>query len=73
MNVKASDLITQKEAAEIRGVSRQSIADLVRRGKLTTVTIGKRNFLIRSEVKKFKPSTGGRPKGKQTRKRSPRA
>ena len=69
MNVKASDLITQKEAAEIRGVSRQSIADLVRRGKLTTVTIGKRNFLIRSEVKKFKPSTGGRPRRKKTTKK----
>jgi len=64
MTVDLNDLITQKEAARIRGVSVQSINDLVRRGRLKTVTIGGRKFLSRSEVKKFKPAQAGRPKGK---------
>lgn len=75
MTIKLEDLITQKEAAEIRGVTPQSIGDLVRRGKLSTVTIGKRKFLLRSEVKKYKPEVGGRPRkkpAKKTRKRTTR-
>jgi excisionase family DNA binding protein len=64
MKIKLEDLITQKEAAEIRGVTSQSINDLVKRGKLSTVTIGKRKFLLRSEVKKYKPEVGGRPRKK---------
>jgi hypothetical protein len=68
MKVDPDDLITQTEAAEIRGVAVQSISDLIRRGKLKTVTIGKRKFLLRSEVEKFKPSKGGRPKSKATKK-----
>jgi excisionase family DNA binding protein len=62
MKVDLNDLITQKEAAEIRGVTPQSINDLVKRGKLKTVSLGKRKFLSRKEVKAFKPSVGGRPK-----------
>ena len=69
MKVDLDDLITQTEAAEIRGVSVQSISDLVRRGRLTTVTIGKRKFLLRSEVKEFKPGPAGRPKKKPIKKR----
>ena len=79
MKIKLDDLITQKEAAEIRGVTSQSINDLVKRGKLTTVSIGKRKFLLRSEVKKYKPEVGGRPRknpanktAKKTRKRTSR-
>ncbi len=64
MKVELHDLITQTEAAEIRGVSVQSISYLVKRGKLKTVSIGKRKFLLRSEVEKFKPGLAGRPKGK---------
>lgn len=62
MKIKLEDLITQKEAAEIRGVTSQSINDLVKRGKLSTVTIGRRKFLLRSEVKNYKPEVGGRPR-----------
>jgi excisionase family DNA binding protein len=64
MKVDLEDLITQKEAAEIRGVSVQAINDLVRRGRLKTVTIAGRKCLSRSEVKKFKPRAAGRPKKK---------
>jgi Zn-dependent peptidase ImmA (M78 family) len=66
MKVDLSDLITQKEAAKIRGVSPQSINYLVKRGKLKTVTVGDREFLSRSEVKKYRPGKAGRPKKKAT-------
>jgi excisionase family DNA binding protein len=68
MKVQVEDLITQTEAAEIRGVSWQAINDLVRRGKLRTVTIGKRKFVLRSEVKAYKPEKGGRPRKESARK-----
>jgi len=71
MTVDLKDLITQKEAAEIRGVSVQAINDLVRRGRLKTVTIAGRKCLSRSEVEKFEPKQAGRPKKKSAeRKRS---
>jgi len=69
MRVKLDELITQAEAAEIRRVAPQSISDLVRRGRLKTVTIGKRKFLFRSEVEKFEPQVGGRPRKKPAKKR----
>jgi len=72
MKVELNDLITQKEAAEIRGVTPQSINDLVKRGKLTTISLGKRKFLSRKQVKNYKPSIGGRPKQSANRKARPR-
>jgi len=73
MKIDPGELINQKEAARIRGVSPQSINYLVKRGKLRTITIGDRKFLLRSEVETFKPSVGGRPKQtakKQTHRKS---
>ena len=67
--VSLDELITQKQAAEIRGVTPQSIHLLVKRGRLKTVRIGERDFLLRSEVEKFKPDVGGRPKKKKNGKK----
>jgi len=39
-----SDLISQKEAAEMRGVSRSAIADLIKRGRLQVQEIAGKNF-----------------------------
>lgn len=58
---ETSDLITQAEAARIRGVSREAIYDLVGRGKLTAVEIGGQKFLKRADVENYKPEAGGRP------------
>lgn len=55
------DLITRAQAAEMRGVSRAAISDLVRRGRLRTVEIAGRIFLSRHEVESFEPEKGGRP------------
>lgn len=55
------DLITQAEAARLRGVSREAIYGLVARGKLQTVEIGGQKFVRRSEVENYTPEPGGRP------------
>lgn len=55
------NLISQKEAAELRGVSLSAISDLIKRGKLTPVEVGGRKFLRRIDVVNYEPARGGRP------------
>ncbi len=57
------DLISQKDAAELRGVSKSAISDLIKRGRLQTVIVAGRPLLRRSEVEAFEPQQGW-PKGK---------
>lgn len=59
-----ADWITQAEAARIRGVSQQAIANLVARGRLRSVLVAGRTFVYRSEVESFValPKTGRPPK-----------
>jgi excisionase family DNA binding protein len=54
---KDDDLITQTEAAQLRGVSRASISELVRRGRLNAVEMYGRKLVRRSEVIAFEPQT----------------
>lgn len=68
MKVDLNELITQKDAARIRGVSPQAINYLVKRGKLKTVIVRDRKYLLKSEVEKFKPNPPGRPKKTPARK-----
>ena len=59
--------ISQAEAARIRGVSRQAIADLVRRGRLAKVNVAGRIFVLRSEIESFVDQPrSGRPPGKKS-------
>jgi hypothetical protein len=62
MKIDPSELISQQEAANIRGVSIQAVHSLVKRGRLTTIEIGGRKFLLRKEVEAFEPDVGGRPR-----------
>lgn len=62
MKVDLDDLISQKEAAEIRGVSTQGINSLVKRGKLKTFVIAGKVLLSRREVESYTPNKGGRPR-----------
>ncbi len=58
--------ISQAEAAKLRGVSRQGIARLVRKGRFETLSIGGKTLLRRSEVEEFQPMPPGPvPKGKR--------
>jgi hypothetical protein len=63
------DLITQSEAAKLRDVSPEAIADLIKRGRLAVVEVGGKKFLRRSEVLSFKPKRGGRPPIKKAAKK----
>jgi hypothetical protein len=61
--------VSQAEAARIRGVSPQAIADLIRRCRLTTAHVAGRILVLRSEVEAFvaQPKTGRPLKKKGTR------
>ena len=62
MKIDPADLITQAEAARIRGVSHQTISYLRKQGRIRSFEIGGRLFVLRSEVVNYKPKPGGRPK-----------
>ena len=59
------DLISQAEAARLRGVSRQAIRKLVESGRFSVVSVGGRQFVRRSEVMAFTPLQAGRPRKKE--------
>jgi predicted DNA-binding protein YlxM (UPF0122 family) len=56
------EYISRAEAARIRGVSQPAIVDLIRRGRLKTVSVAGQTLLFRSEVEGFLPQPRtGRP------------
>ena len=59
-----SDLISQADAARLRGVDRSTIHALVEKGRFTVTEIGGKKFLSRREVMSFVPDVGGRPSAK---------
>ncbi len=54
-----SDLITQTEAAELRGVSLASISELVKRGRLRSKEVFGKRLVYRSEVLAFEKEKPG--------------
>ena len=62
ITIDLDDLISQKEAAEIRGCSTQTINSLVKRGRLKAFVIAGKTVLSRKDVESYTPSKGGRPK-----------
>jgi excisionase family DNA binding protein len=56
------DWISQAEAARIRGVSKQAIAKLIKRERVSARKIGGRMLILRSEVEAFTPMPIGRPR-----------
>jgi len=65
MRIDSDDMITQSEAARIRGVTHEAIRSLVKRGRFNVFKIGGKTFLSKREVERFKPSIGGRPRMKK--------
>ena len=63
------DWISQVEAARIRGVSKQAIAKLIARKRLSAREIGGRMLVRRSEVEVFVPMPIGRPRKKSAPKK----
>jgi hypothetical protein len=62
-NAKPEELISQAEAARIRGVSQQAISNLIRRGRLSSTFVAGRTLVLRAEVETFvaKPKVGRPP------------
>lgn len=59
--------ISQAAAAQMRGISRQAIADLVARKRLRTLEIGGKILVHRADIEKFTPKPPGPPpKAKKT-------
>jgi predicted DNA-binding protein YlxM (UPF0122 family) len=60
--------MSQSEAARARGISRQAVSDLIKRGRLTTLEIAGKTLVLRSDIKKFKPrDPGPKPKHKRVK------
>jgi hypothetical protein len=57
-----SDLISQAEAARLRGVTRAAIADLIKRRKLRSVEVAGRALVYRSEIINYEQGEPGRPR-----------
>lgn len=57
-----SDLISQTEAARLRGVTRAAIQDLVRRRRIRSVNVGGRALVYRSEIESYEKGEPGRPR-----------
>lgn len=56
---RVKNLISQAEAARIRGVTRAAIRDLIRRDRLVSVEVAGRLLVYRSEVESFEKRTPG--------------
>ena len=63
-NNQTDDLISQAEAARIRGVSRAAISDLIHRGKINSVLIAGRQLISRIEIENYQKGKAGRPSNK---------
>ena len=59
MKIDPDDLISQADAARIRGVSHQAIVHLVKQGRFKVSKIGGRIFLSRTEVESYRPGKPG--------------
>jgi excisionase family DNA binding protein len=62
--------ISQAEAARIRGVSNQAIADLIIRRRIATIKVAGRTLVLRSEIESFAARPKGRPPKKATSKKA---
>jgi hypothetical protein len=64
-NQDVDEYISQAEAARTRNVSRQAIADLVKRNRVSTITVAGRVLVRRSDIADFVPMPNkGRPRKK---------
>jgi len=60
-SIHPSQWVSQAEAAELRGVTRQAIHQLVQKGRFRTTEIAGRTLLLREDVVSYEPEVGGRP------------
>ena len=56
-----SEIISQSEAARLRGVSREAIRGLIDRGRLRSIKVGGRLCVYREDVLNYRPGRAGPP------------
>ncbi len=56
------------EAARKRGVKKQTMSFLAKKGVFETLRIGNNVFVTREDVANYEPERGGRPKGPKIKK-----
>jgi len=61
----STNWVSQAEAARLRGVSRQAINKLIKRGRIKTYRISNVVFVDRKQIENFKAKSVGRPKKDQ--------
>ncbi len=54
LSIQTNDLVTFSEAAEILGVSRPTVYNMIERYQLHPVMIGRNRYLLRTEVENLK-------------------
>ena len=59
--LQTDEWVSQAEAARMRGVSRQAIARLIKKGRLRILEIGGKILLRREDIKAYRPEAPGRP------------
>jgi excisionase family DNA binding protein len=62
--IDPTEWISQSEAARIRGISRQAISKLVKKGRIRSLIIAGHTLVNRQEVENFEPQDAGRPKAR---------
>jgi hypothetical protein len=72
MKNKTENLITFTQAAQLRGVTKQAISKLARKGRFTVTEIGPHKFLERHEVEQYVPRKNGRPPNPSGKKTPPK-
>lgn len=60
--INIDDWISQAEAARLRNISRQAINNLIKAGRIDTISIGGHTLVNRHDVESFIPNPSGRKK-----------
>lgn len=60
-NIHIIEWITQAEAARMKGVSRQAIHNLIKKGRLKTFAISSITFVSKEDIENFVRQKAGRP------------
>jgi hypothetical protein len=69
VNYDPEKWISLAEASRVRGVKKQTMSFLAKKGVFETLRIGSNVFVTREEVAAYEPDRGGRPKGRTKRKK----
>lgn len=59
--ISTEEWITQSEAARVRGVSRQAINNLIKKGRIKTIKVSSVILVDKKDIENFESLKSGRP------------